>query len=212
MLRRSNEKLRSEKGGWQGAGHGMMHKLRRIAIAFSGGLVLLAMSACSTASRASPPVSSALSAADLPPGDTIPPGYWNDNAQSTALTSYLDKNRLPMVGARVFTDRGGNRRAILYGFVATDFGKQDAAAKARHYLGDPALPVINRIIVRPELLASGDSNAPPSPSPSVPLSSSSYSDAELGSVEDYQSQAQQAQSQSAFSAVVQVLLLMSFFL
>lgn len=211
-----------------------MHRVTRIAAAVSGSLMLLAMSACSAASRPdggysspsgsasgggpSSQVSRVSSTADLDPGATIPVGYQNDRAQSTALTSYLDKNRLPMVGAQVFSNSSGNRQVILNGFVATDFGKQDAAAKARQYLGDPTLPVINRIIVRPEVLASGGSGASSSPAPSAPSSSGSYSDGGLGDVQSYQSQAQQGQSQpsqpsqSAVDPLLILLQVMSLFL
>lgn len=203
----------------------MMHRLTRIAAGLSGGLVLLAISACSTASRPdygyssssasvsggpSFPVSSISSPTDLGPSAAIPAGYRNDRSQSTALTSYLDENRLPMVGAQVFSNSSGNRQVILNGFVATDLGKQDAASKARQYLGDPTLPVINRIIIRPEVLASGGSGASSSPAPSVPSSNDSYS--ELGNVQSYQSQAQQGQSQGAVDTLFLVLQLMGLFL
>jgi hypothetical protein len=211
-----------------------MHRLMQITAGLSGMVGLLTVSACVTVSRPnrgysfersatsgystsgsvsggpSSAVSSLSSAADLGPGEAIPAGYWDDRAQSTALTGYLDKNRLPMVGARVFTNSSGNRRVILYGFVATDFGKQDAAVKTRRYMGDPALPVVNRIIVRPELLSRPQSaNASPSPSPSVPSSSDSYSDTELGSVQSYQSQGQQAQDQRLFTILILLLQAMS---
>lgn len=196
-----------------------MHRQTRLAVALSGGLMSLAMSACFTASRAyggdsfergatssysasgsvsggpKSPTSSVSTAADLDPGDTIPSGYWEDRAQGKALTSYLDKNRLPMVGAQVFTNSSGNRRVILHGFVATDSGKRNAAARARRYLGDPALPVINRILVRPESRP-GNSDASSAPPPPVASSNGSSSDAQVGNAETYQSQAQQVQSQA----------------
>lgn len=51
----------------------------------------------------------------------------------------------------------GNQRIVLYGFVATEFGKNDAASKALAYIknetraGALAPPIENRIEVRPEI-------------------------------------------------------------
>lgn len=139
--------------------------------------------------------SSASSSAGASSSGAVPPGYTNDSSQSTALTNYLQKNRLPLVGAQVMTNTSGNRQVILYGFVATDFGKQDAVGKARGYLGDPNVGVVNRIAVRPELLASGSGTPPPPSSTSSGTSSGSYSTGGLGSVQSYENQTQQAQSQ-----------------
>lgn len=123
-------------------------------------------------------------------GDAVPPGYSRDAAQSTALTGYLQKNRLPLVRALVFTNGGGDRQVLLYGFVATDRGKENAAARARQYLSDPSVEVINRIAVRPELLTSGGGGSSSSPAPG----SDAY-DGELGSAQSYQEQAEEAQRQ-----------------
>jgi hypothetical protein len=73
-----------------------------------------------------------------------------DTAASDKLTKYLHKNRLPMVGAQISHTSAG-RQLMLYGFVATDFGKGDAAAKSQRYLHDPAIAVINNIRVNPEV-------------------------------------------------------------
>lgn len=43
---------------------------------------------------------------------------------------------------------------VLYGFVGSDFGRADAAEKARRFVADMSVVVDNRIKVRPELLAS----------------------------------------------------------
>jgi hypothetical protein len=85
-------------------------------------------------------------------------GYSQDSSKSKALTSYLQQNRLPLVGAQVMENRSGDRAVLLYGFVATPFGKSDAANKARSFLKDPKLTVANRINVRPELLSSSGSS------------------------------------------------------
>lgn len=216
-------------------GPSTMHRLIRIAAVLSGNLVLLAMSACVTTSRpdkgysvqrGSPPgyssgslspvpssaeVSTASAANDLVSGDTIPAGYSDDRVQSTALTSYLQNNRLPLVGAQVFTNSSGDRRVILHGFVATDFGKQDAVAKSRRYLNEPRLPVVNRIVVRPELLASGDSGASSSSPPAPPSLDDSYGQDELG-VESYKREAQTQQNQSEIKTLILLFQIISLFL
>jgi hypothetical protein len=77
--------------------------------------------------------------------------YLVDSASSQALTTYLREHRLPLAGAQVLSDAAGKRHIVLYGFVATDFGKNDAARKALSYLNAKDLPVDNRIQVRPEI-------------------------------------------------------------
>jgi hypothetical protein len=81
-----------------------------------------------------------------------------DNSQSTALTNYLHGAQLPLVGARVLASSGGPRQAILYGYVATPFGKADAVDKARQWLNDSNAQVDNRIKIEPDL--AGPSNDP----------------------------------------------------
>lgn len=79
-------------------------------------------------------------------------GYQKDDAQSTALSSYLKDRRLPLVGAQVLRDPStGKRVVVLYGFVATDFGKADATAKAQRFFKDMPVVVDNRVIVNPEI-------------------------------------------------------------
>src|SRR5216683_3413178 len=80
--------------------------------------------------------------------------YRADQGESQALTHYLKAHRLPLVGAQVLDGSGGKRAVVLYGFVGTDFGKSDAAAKSRRFLAGQSVLVVNRIKVRPELLAS----------------------------------------------------------
>src|SRR6516225_9058923 len=63
-------------------------------------------------------------------GPTVAQSYKVDAADSHSLTAYLSQHRLPLVGAHVLADAAGNRRIVLYGFVATEFGKDDAARKA----------------------------------------------------------------------------------
>ena len=75
-----------------------------------------------------------------------------DTAASQKLTDYLRKHRLPLVGAQVTQDSsGGIGQVMLYGYVATDFGKRDAEKKTRNFLKQPNVEIVNRIQVRPEI-------------------------------------------------------------
>jgi hypothetical protein len=77
--------------------------------------------------------------------------YKPEAKSSQDLTVYLRQHRLPLVGAQVLKDAAGDQRVVLYGFVATDFGKNDAARKARAYLKSSDIEIDNRIEVRPEI-------------------------------------------------------------
>lgn len=55
-----------------------------------------------------------------------------------------------MVGAQISNTRSG-RQLMLYGYVATDFGKDDAVTKSKRYLGDSTIAVVNNIRVNPQL-------------------------------------------------------------
>jgi hypothetical protein len=131
------------------------------------------------------------SAAGTVAGGTI------DSPQSQGLTDYLKHHSLPLVGAQVVTSASGGKQVILFGFVASDFGKTDAEQKARHYLNDPTLVVDNRIKISPELAGGkGTVNGVPSGN------ASGYDPyAASGSIQDYQNneppgaQAYQAQGQ-----------------
>jgi hypothetical protein len=88
---------------------------------------------------------------------TFAQSYKVDAAASQSLITYLRQHRLPLVGAQVLSDVAGNRRIVLYGFVATEFGKNDAARKALAYVergaraGTLSPQVENRIEIRPEI-------------------------------------------------------------
>jgi hypothetical protein len=97
----------------------------------------------------------ALSAAAVCASLAADPG---DEANDT-LSAYLHARRLPLVEARQITDDRGAESVLLYGYVATDYGKRDAEDEARDYLDDPDITIINRIKVRPELLTLGKSGA-----------------------------------------------------
>jgi hypothetical protein len=77
--------------------------------------------------------------------------YTVDRKTSDALSAYLKDNRLPLVGAQVLQDTSGTRRLVLYGYVATQLGKDDAEQKAVKYLNSPGLQVTNRISINPEV-------------------------------------------------------------
>ena len=85
------------------------------------------------------------------PPAAIAQSFTVDSAASDALTTYLRQHRLPLVGAQIGTAPVGARRVVLYGYVATEFGKSDAESKALAYLGSPPPEVINRIVIQPDI-------------------------------------------------------------
>lgn len=114
------------------------------------------------------------------------------SAESEALTRYLHTHRLPMVGGRVLANDGtGTRKAILYGFVATPFGKQDAVAKTRRFLNDSGAEIDNRIMIKPELAASGSGGS---------SGSTSSSSNDVKRYEEQQRLAEQQQQQQQYMA------------
>ncbi|MGA7870425.1 MAG: hypothetical protein WCA22_05945 [Candidatus Binatus sp.] len=121
------------------------------------------------------------SAAGTVAGGTI------DSPQSQGLTDYLKHHSLPLVGAQVVTSPSGGKQVILFGFVASDFGKTDAEEKARHYLKDPTLVVDNRIKISPELANGRDaSGSTVNGVPSANASSGYDPYAATGSIQNYQ--------------------------
>jgi len=125
-------------------------------------------------------------------------------SQSAALTKYLKSHRLPLVRAQVVSGPAGQRKVILFGFVATDFGKRDAAEKTRKFLRDPNLVVDNRIKVSPELAASNVTGTPPAEtSPENLGNAKSYEQRQL----DEQYQYQQQQSPDFLTTILPLLLL-----
>jgi len=126
-------------------------------------------------SSSMPPPSSAGTVA----GGTI------DSPQSQALSDYLKHHSLPLVGAQVVTSPSGGKQVILFGFVASDFGKTDAEQKARHYLKDSSMVVDNRIKISPDLAGGHGSSSGPPPSNAIPTDGSDPY-AASGSLQDYQ--------------------------
>lgn len=78
---------------------------------------------------------------------------FSDSVLSGELTYYFEDNGLPLVGAQICSKDDGDLWVILYGFVATRFGKDDAEEKARRILGDPYLPIDDRVMIRRDLVA-----------------------------------------------------------
>jgi hypothetical protein len=70
-------------------------------------------------------------------------------ALSHELETLLHQHRLPYVDALVYVGSGTSRRAVLSGSVATNFGRQDAAEKARQFLDAPEVIIVNQIVVDP---------------------------------------------------------------
>jgi hypothetical protein len=178
-----------------------MSRIANALAAFGLGSALLALTACEpvqnpygatgTPGAASMGTSSGYgSASKLPPpsaAGTVAGGTI-DSPQSQGLSDYLKHHSLPLVGAQVVTSPSGGRQVILFGFVASDFGKTDAEQKARHYLKDPSLVVDNRIKISPELAgAKGGSGSTVNGVPSANAMPSDGSDPyAAGSVQDYE--------------------------
>jgi hypothetical protein len=111
-----------------------------------------------------------------------------DSAQSQALTNYLHSHQLPLVGARVLSSNGSAHQVILYGYVATPFGKADAADHARQFLNDSGAQVDNRLKIEPELATN-----PPNGSPND--TAGNGSDLNNPDLQQYQQQQQQQTAQ-----------------
>ncbi len=154
---------------------------------------VLPLAACAVLPN--PPVLSSQAPAQVgssPPTASSASGFSNGvrevPSQSEALTDYLHRRRLPLVGAHVLAAGGGPRQVILYGFVATAFGKADAADRAREFLNDPAAQVQNRIKIAPELANRPETPPPPADDPGNDLKA--YQDQQLAGrqLRQYQNQ------------------------
>jgi hypothetical protein len=77
--------------------------------------------------------------------------YVIDQGTSDALTKYLHMNELPMVTAQFSTSPGGSKQLILTGFVATQFGRNDAERIANSYLNDPSVNLVDQILLDPHV-------------------------------------------------------------
>lgn len=77
--------------------------------------------------------------------------YIIDQGTSDALTRYLHQHELPMVTAQFSTSPGGSKQLILTGFVATQFGRDDAERIATAYLNDPTVNMVDQILLDPHV-------------------------------------------------------------
>jgi hypothetical protein len=177
-----------------------MNRIGNAVIAFGLAVALAGLSACEPVQNpygTGPGKGSSLGNADsFGPSNMPPPssagtvaGGTIDSPQSSGLSDYLKHHSLPLVGAQVVTSPSGGKQVILFGFVASDFGKTDAEQKARHYLKDSSLVVDNRIKISPELAGSAGSSG--STVHGVPSANAMPADgtdpyASSGSIQDYQ--------------------------
>ena len=77
--------------------------------------------------------------------------YVIDQRTSDAITKYLHMSELPMVTAEFSTSPGGSKQLILTGFVATQFGRDDAERIATGYLNDPSVKMVDQILLDPHV-------------------------------------------------------------
>jgi hypothetical protein len=171
---------------------------------FALAVALTALSACDAQQQSTPGMpgshgaaigSSSQYNAALPPpspSGTVSGGSV-DQADSQNLTDYLKNHHLPLVNGQVVMSPTGKRQVILFGYVASVYGKSDAEQKARTFLNDPQLLVDNRITISPEL-AGSDANGNGSSSGSASANaggSGSYDPySQSNSIQAYQQQGQ----------------------
>lgn len=126
------------------------------------GFLMLAVASCMsppTSSSSAAPVGSANAPEEAtlpftPPSTTHPAPLQHakvDQSQTQALTDYLKTHHLPLVGAQVLSNPSGQRQVILFGYVATEYGKGDAESRVKRYINNPAVTVDNRIKIEPSL-------------------------------------------------------------
>ena len=77
--------------------------------------------------------------------------YAIDQRTSDAITKYLHMSELPMVTAQYSTSPGGSKQLILTGFVATQFGRNDAERIATGYMNDPSVNLVDQILLDPHV-------------------------------------------------------------
>jgi hypothetical protein len=97
--------------------------------------------------------------------------YVIDQGTSDALTKYLHQSELPMVTAEFSTSPTGSKQLILTGFVATQFGRNDAERIATGYLNDPSVKMVDQILLDPhveDMRGSTQGSAAGSRSPNSP--------------------------------------------
>lgn len=138
-----------------------MRYVEHAALIIVAAAIALPIQACAPAAKTSASPLAPAAAQTLEPRPSpeaaLPPLPADPVAQARALTDYLKAHRLPLVGANVVVS-GGQREVILYGFVATAYGKRDAEQTARRFMRDPNVEVANRVIVAPQLLAASSAS------------------------------------------------------
>jgi hypothetical protein len=102
--------------------------------------------------------------------------YVIDQGTSDALTKYLHAGELPMVTAQFSTSPGGSKQLVLTGFVATQFGRNEAERIATGYLNDPSVKMVDQILLDPHV---EDMRAPQAGSAAAPGSQSQNSPDQL---------------------------------
>jgi hypothetical protein len=97
--------------------------------------------------------------------------YAIDPGTSDAITKYLHMNELPMVTAEFSVSPGGSKQLVLTGFVATQFGRNDAERIATGYLNDPSVNMVDQILLDPhveDMRGAAQGAAPGTQSPNSP--------------------------------------------
>jgi hypothetical protein len=115
-----------------------------------------------------------------------------DTEQSTRLTDFLKRNRLPLVSAQVLRSPQGGRSVMLSGYTATEVGKSNAEKRTRLFLNDRHVAIANRIRVRPELAST---RSPSTPLPPSRAGAEQPLPDQLGDVQAYQNQQSEAARQ-----------------
>ncbi len=115
-------------------------------------------------------------------------GSLSDSQLGQQMTYYFKANHLPLVGAQAYTDNIGSRQVVLYGFVATSFGKSDAGAKAISLVNDPTIAIVNRIKIDPSLMAANGAPTQPSGNADSDGAATQTPLPPMAGVQDYESQ------------------------
>jgi hypothetical protein len=80
--------------------------------------------------------------------------FSQDAGLSRSLTDYLQvDSHFPLVSAQVLSNRMGDRKVILFGFVASTDEKITAELRATEFLSDPWIDIVDQLKIRPELSA-----------------------------------------------------------
>ncbi len=87
---------------------------------------------------------------------------------SRSLTGYLQvNNHFPLARAQVLDNRLGDRKVILFGFVASTDEKITVELRAGEFLGNPWIDIDDQLKIRPELRAAEQQRSTVAPAPAV---------------------------------------------